>query len=145
YCFSSSDAERCQVAETTDKKGDRSDVTRERLLVAAVDVFGLHGFAGATTRMLTDAAGVNQQAIPYHFGNKLGLHVAAADYIGEQIKAHVAALRLHIEERLRASGGNGLPKSEARSLLTQLLQAMVELFVNPRSESWARFLIREQM
>lgn len=134
-----------EVAETTDRKADRSDVTRERLLVAAVDVFGLYGFAGATTRMLTDAAGVNQQAIPYHFGNKLGLHIAAAEYIGGQIKAHVGDLRGHIEERLRANGDAALPKPEARALLTQLLQAMTELFVNPRSESWARFLIREQM
>ena len=127
------------------KRTERSDTTRERLLIAAVDVFGLHGFNGATTRMLTDAARVNQQAIPYHFGSKLGLHIAAAEHIADQIRAHVADLRARIDERLEASRGGALPRPEARDLLAQLLQAMAELFVTPRSEPWARFLIREQM
>ena len=39
----------------------RGDLTREKLLTASIDVFGRYGFDGATTRMLTDAAGVNQQ------------------------------------------------------------------------------------
>lgn len=133
------------MADAGEKRNERSDVTRERLLTAAVDVFGLHGFSGATTRMLTEAAGVNQQAIPYHFGNKLGLHIAAAEFIASQIRAHVGDLRGHIEERLRASGGQPLEKDEARALLSKLLQTMAELFVRPQSESWARFLIREQM
>src|SRR5579862_9588675 len=54
---------------------NRNDL-RLRLLEAAIDVFGRHGFDGASTRMLAKAAGVNLQAIPYHFGGKEGLYLA---------------------------------------------------------------------
>lgn len=60
------------------RRGNRGDVTREKLLSASVDVFGRYGFDGATTRMLADAAGVNLQAIPYYFGGKEGLYIATA-------------------------------------------------------------------
>ncbi len=50
--------------------------TRLRMLHAALDLFGRHGFDATTTRMLTQAAGVNLGAIPYHFGSKEGLVAA---------------------------------------------------------------------
>ncbi|HEX6141368.1 MAG TPA: TetR family transcriptional regulator, partial [Geminicoccaceae bacterium] len=53
-------------------RGERGEATRERLLLAAIDVFGRRGFE-ASTRELAGAAGVNLAAIPYHFGSKHGL------------------------------------------------------------------------
>ena len=38
---------------------------RERMLRAALDQFGRHGFNGTTTRMIAAAAGMNLGAIPY--------------------------------------------------------------------------------
>src|SRR3546814_4183421 len=67
---------------------DRGDTTRQKLLRASIDVFGRHGFDGATTRTLADAAGVNLQAISYHFGGKDGLYVAAAEHIAAMIAGH---------------------------------------------------------
>ena len=43
----------------------RGEDVRLKLLQAAIEVFGRHGFDGASTRMLSGAAGVNLQAIPY--------------------------------------------------------------------------------
>ncbi len=44
--------------------------TKERILVAAEELFARHGFDGASLRQLTSAAGVNLAAVNYHFGSK---------------------------------------------------------------------------
>jgi AcrR family transcriptional regulator len=126
---------------------ERGEVTRQKLLTAAIDVFGRNGFDGTTTRALAQAAGVNQQAIPYYFGGKEGLYIAAAEHIGALITAHVGALRERIRGRLVEAQRSGTPLSpaEARALLTDLTQTMIGVFVSKESEAWARFLIREQM
>jgi AcrR family transcriptional regulator len=120
---------------------------KERLLAASLDVFGRLGFDGASTRQLADAAGVNLQAIPYYFSSKEGLYIATAEFLTQMIGDHVGDLRHKIEIRiaeLETSGG-ALEPTEARALLTDIAQMMVTLFVSKKSESWARFIIREQM
>ena len=44
--------------------------TQIRILDAAEELFLLHGFEGASMRMLTARAGVNLAAVNYHFGSK---------------------------------------------------------------------------
>jgi AcrR family transcriptional regulator len=132
---------------TAQLKADRGDATREKLLVTAIDVFGRYGFDGATTRKLADAAGVNLQAIPYYFGGKEGLYIAAAEHLAALIGNHVRDLRAIIYGRLAELEELGQPMTpaEARGFLTQMVQRMIVLFVSKQSESWARFIIREQM
>lgn len=125
----------------------RRDATREKLLAASLDVFGRYGFDGASTRRLADAAGVNLQAIPYYFSGKEGLYVATADYLTELISNHVGDIRQRVGARIVALDTAGEPMSpqEARVFLTEIAQSMIVLFVSKKSESWARFIIREQM
>ncbi|MDK1373823.1 MULTISPECIES: CerR family C-terminal domain-containing protein [unclassified Sinorhizobium] len=126
---------------------DRGDATREKLLNASIDVFGRYGFDGATTRMLADKARVNLQAIPYYFGGKEGLYIAAAEHLASIIGGHVADLRSAILTRFAELDADGkeMAPAEARAFLTQMVQRMIVLFVSEQSESWARFIIREQM
>ena len=124
-------------------RAERGDVTREKLLSAAIDVFGRHGFDATTTRALAHAAGVNLQAIPYYFGGKQGLYLAAAEHIGSLIASHTAEARALARARL--DEGSAIVPEEARALLTSILQRMAALFIGRESEPWARFLIREQM
>ncbi|WP_137389418.1 CerR family C-terminal domain-containing protein [Rhodoligotrophos defluvii] len=123
---------------------DRRDATRERLLTAAIDVFGRYGFDATTTRALAEAAGVNLQAIPYHFGGKEGLYIAAADHLAQIISSHVSGRREQIRARIEQADG-GLEVAEARQLLVQMMRTMLGLFVSRQSEPWARFILREQM
>ena len=44
--------------------------TRTRILDAAEELFMLHGFEGASMRLLTAKAGANLAAVNYHFGSK---------------------------------------------------------------------------
>lgn len=58
-----------------------SNPTADKLLDAALPVFASRGFAGASTRVLAGAAGVNVATIAYHFGDKQGLYDAVVDRI----------------------------------------------------------------
>jgi AcrR family transcriptional regulator len=50
---------------------------REKILDAALDVYGRMGFRGATTRMIAEEAGVNEVTIFRQFGSKSALIEAA--------------------------------------------------------------------
>ena len=125
---------------------ERGDQTREKLLIAAIDVFGRVGFDAATTRMLSEGAGANQQAIAYYFGSKEGLYLATAASIADGINDHIAPLRSLVFARVEAarSGTAPLSTDEARRLLCKIIQRMAALFASSRSEPWALFIIREQ-
>lgn len=127
----------------TENLATRNDL-RLRLLEAAIDVFGRHGFEGASTRMLAKAAGVNLQAIPYHFGGKEGLYLAVADHIGAHIQSAVGPTAIRIRTRLAAQDAP-LTRDEAQELLIALLEAAARVMVSEESSAWARFVIREQM
>ncbi|WP_198947728.1 TetR family transcriptional regulator [Haematobacter missouriensis] len=119
-------------------KAERGDITKEKLLNAAIGVFGLNGFHGTTTRMLSETAGVNQQAIPYYFGGKEGLYIAAAEHIGAVISAKLAGPRATLLDRLTQvdEGGSEVGEDEARQMLDLGLQTFAGLMISDQSEAW---------
>ncbi|MGE0434424.1 MAG: TetR/AcrR family transcriptional regulator [Planctomycetota bacterium] len=50
-----------------------SNTTRDHILDAAEALLARHGYAAASLRQVTTAAGVNLAAVHYHFGSKEGL------------------------------------------------------------------------
>jgi AcrR family transcriptional regulator len=60
-------------------QSDLPENTRDRLLVAACDVFADLGFKGATVREICRRAGVNVAAVNYHFSSKEALFIAALE------------------------------------------------------------------
>ena len=67
----------------------RSVDTRERLVDAALAVFGDLGFEGASTREIARRAGAALAALPYHFTTKDALWRAAADRIFGELTARI--------------------------------------------------------
>jgi AcrR family transcriptional regulator len=61
--------------------------TRRLVLGVARSEFALKGLAGARVDEIADKAGVNKQAIYYHFGNKDDLFRATLDSCYEDIRA----------------------------------------------------------
>jgi AcrR family transcriptional regulator len=57
------------------------DDTRQRILQAAIQLFGEIGYALATTRLIAEAAGVNEVTLFRHFGSKKALMMACIDAI----------------------------------------------------------------
>ncbi|MBU1247656.1 MAG: CerR family C-terminal domain-containing protein [Proteobacteria bacterium] len=90
------------------KKPNEID-TKERLLIAAVDVFGAKGFQSATVREICQAADVNVAAVNYHFGDKEQLYATVLRYIFDHYESRrdpelsaIANSGATPEERLRA-------------------------------------------
>jgi TetR/AcrR family transcriptional regulator len=63
------------------KQQQRSIVTQQKLLDAAIEAFSENGFKGTSTRDIAERAGVHHPLITYHFKNKDQLWRAAANYI----------------------------------------------------------------
>lgn len=60
----------------TVEEGPGGDATvRERLLMAAIDLFARKGYAATTVREIVDAVGVTKPVLYYYFGNKEGLYL----------------------------------------------------------------------
>ena len=76
--------------------------TKEKLIEAALDAFGEHGYDGAGLREICKKAGVNNAAVNYHFGDKRGLYRAVLESLLEQSKCFPSPkLDGPPEERLR--------------------------------------------
>ena len=125
----------------------RGTATREALVTAAIEVFGRDGFGAASTRAISQAAGVNQALIGYHFGGKPGLYNAALRHIAESVRARMGPLLEAIEAELSAAGEAGSAKggaSRSLELLHRLTGAFVQVLISDESASWARLILREQ-
>lgn len=76
------DAQATDLAEKPERKQQqRSVVTQQKLLDAAIEAFSENGFKGTSTRDIADRAGVHHPLITYHFKNKDQLWRAASDRI----------------------------------------------------------------
>ena len=60
-----------------ERRGSRGELTRARLLQAAIETLASAGYAGTTVRAIASAAGVNQALVFYHYGSVVNLLVAA--------------------------------------------------------------------
>jgi AcrR family transcriptional regulator len=73
------------------KQQQRSVVTQQKLLDAAIQAFSENGFKGTSTRDIADRAGVHHPLITYHFKNKDQLWRAATDRIFREF--HVSLIK----------------------------------------------------
>lgn len=111
---------------------------RESLLETAIDHFGRFGFEGAGTRAIAEASGTTMSSITYHFGGKQGLYLAAADHIATSIRA---LLEPTLAEMLADEPAGPV---DAAARMIRLLDRFAVLMLSPRTETWSRFIIREQ-
>jgi AcrR family transcriptional regulator len=116
--------------------------TRERLINAALDLFGSHGFEATSTRAIAARAKVNLAAIPYYFRSKEGLYRAVAQHIASELNALLGAERDRILESLRRAPP--LP-SQARAAMHALVERFAGIVVSSKAARWAPFILREQM
>ncbi|MCX4823884.1 TetR/AcrR family transcriptional regulator [Streptomyces sp. NBC_01142] len=68
----------------TAPKQDRSRVTRQRLLEAAVACLAEVGWAGSTVSVVAERAGVSRGAAQHHFPTREDLFTAAVEYVAEE-------------------------------------------------------------
>ncbi|WP_299143256.1 TetR family transcriptional regulator C-terminal domain-containing protein [uncultured Tateyamaria sp.] len=72
------------MAAGTDKKPSRIQMrNRSLILDAALDVFSVHGFRGATLDQIAEAAGLSKPNILYYFSGKEEIHVTLLSQLME--------------------------------------------------------------
>src|SRR5947207_3146927 len=67
-------------------KQTRGEITKHRVIDAAIEAFGMEGFERTSTRALVERAGTNLVSIHYHFGSKEAVYRAAAEHIAASIR-----------------------------------------------------------
>jgi len=110
---------------------DKSDSTRERIILQAGPIFASKGFRAATVREICDAADVNLASINYYFGDKQQLYFETV----------VRAREMRVEQVPQ-------PQWEPSTTLHQKLQGFVGLILDRlvamQTEPWqVRLLMRE--
>ena len=117
---------------------DRGTETRDRLIEAAIDVFGRHGYEGATTRQIAKAADANLAAIVYHFGSKEALYLAVIESIVGEINLRMGPVLGFMEANVPES------PTDAVALLMRALASFVDVVLgSPEAQRWARIIVRE--
>ena len=91
------------------KQQQRSVVTQQKLLDAAIEAFSENGFKGTSTRDIAERAGVHHPLITYHFKNKDKLWRAAADKVFRDFRRSLAISLEHHQ--------NECPKQRMSSLI----------------------------
>ncbi|QZN97245.1 transcriptional regulator CecR [Symbiopectobacterium purcellii] len=120
----------------------RGDHTKQRLLQAALEVFGEFGLQAATTRDIARRAGQNIAAITYHFHSKEGLYRAVASAIADEVAHTYLPLRTEITEHLQQPAGT---PERYMAYLQKLVLNFTRLMTSPETLHFSRFMSREQL
>ncbi|KUF19712.1 TetR/AcrR family transcriptional regulator [Streptomyces silvensis] len=119
-------------------KQDRSRVTRQRLLEAAVACLAEHGWAGSTVSVVAERAGVSRGAAQHHFRTREELFTAAVEYVAEERSAALRGLFPTAPRGGRGTtprGGRGTtPRGGRRAAgadRTAVVAALVDLYTGP--------------
>lgn len=71
-----------QAGVPTRKEQERSRITRQRLMAAAVECLVEYGWSGTTTTVVAERAGVSRGAQLHHYPTRAELVVAAVEHVG---------------------------------------------------------------
>lgn len=92
-----SETQAAGVRKPQRKRQQRSIVTQQKLLDAALEAFSESGFKGTSTRDIAERAGVHHPLITYHFKNKDTLWRAAADRIFREFNISLVEAMSEVE------------------------------------------------
>lgn len=134
-------APRDAAAETA-AHPQRGEDTRQRLIAAALAVFGRDGYDGVSTRRIAQAAEANVAAIAYHFGGKRGLYLAVARSVAERNAAFVQPMEARVADALARAGGD---RAAVGRVLARVVVGLMTGLGSAREDGRALFIVRELM
>lgn len=120
----------------------RGEETRERIIEAALRLFGAHGFDGASTRDIAREAGINAPALQYYFDNKEGVYLACIDRFVERVWAV-------LEDVVTAAEGVAASADATDAELMEAYLALQARFADflyerPEDDHWRQLMARER-
>lgn len=121
----------------------RGEVARQKLLAAALELFGERGLEGASVRDIARAAGQNVAAIAYYFGGKEQLYQALLRGILRLMHGRLADVYGEIEAFRRQK--RPAPPEAGRLLREFLKNVYLRLLSQNEAVPIGRLLVREQL
>ena len=111
--------------------------TRQRIVLAAMELFGRDGYERTSTRDIAARAEVNAPVLQYYFDGKEGLYSACAEYMSSRISDMLQPVLDTVRERLS--------KKISRAGLIDCVCLIYErtaefMLLNPELECWTRFI-----
>ncbi|ODQ07107.1 MULTISPECIES: CerR family C-terminal domain-containing protein [Enterobacterales] len=130
--------------KNTSKTVISTEQTQEKLVQEGIKLFALHGISGLRTRQLAQDAGVNQSAIPYHFGGKLGVYTAVIQYIATELASeiHFDQFDNKLQSLLKE---NKLDRGSLASLISLLVSRLTQALLAPERHYYSQLILREQL
>ena len=117
------------MSENDERPAGPDNATPDRILEAATELFGEHGFARTTIRQIAERARANSALIYYYFGSKNGLLDALISGVQSAVHANLE----------RAVGVEGTPRQK----LERFIRLQVDLL--RRRSPLLRLLLREML
>jgi AcrR family transcriptional regulator len=102
--------------EEQTQRTKRVELTRERILKAAAEIFSAEGYTGATTRAISESAGVSELTLFRHFGSKKNLFLTLI-----QLNSAIPAIESTLSNSL-----TGSPQDDLRMIGTKFLRSLLE-------------------
>ncbi|MEV4263522.1 TetR family transcriptional regulator [Kribbella sp. NPDC049584] len=96
-----------------------AELTRQRILDAAIDAFAEHGFDGASTRVIAGKAGVDPRLIGRYFGSKEGLF----EHVVQTTFEHPLMMVPGHNREMARSLLNDPPEGQSKALLLTIRSA----------------------
>ncbi|MGG4607211.1 CerR family C-terminal domain-containing protein [Providencia sp. Me31A] len=128
----------------TNKNTLSSESTKEKLINEGIKQFALYGINGVRTRQLAENAGVNQSAIPYHMGGKLGVYTAVIQKIATDLSQ---ASQVQAFDSLLSNAVQQSPVDieKISQLVTLLIRGLGNALLLPEHEYYSVLILREQL
>jgi AcrR family transcriptional regulator len=120
-----------QAAATRTPQAERTAATRLRLMEATVDCLVELGWAGTTTTIVSERAGVSRGAQLHHFPSKQDLVVSAVAYLMDRRREELHAMLADLPRQGRVRAALELVSTNFTS---KVFFAALELWVAARSD-----------
>jgi len=113
--------------------------SKDKLLMAGLELFAINGFDGTSTRQICEKAGVNISSIPYYFNNKEGLYKSVIETIAKKVFMQIEPIIKKIEIK------ENITKEEAKILFNEVIEVFSEFILSKEiPNSFPVLIIREQ-
>lgn len=121
-----------------------SELTKEKLINEGIKLFALHGINGVRTRQLAENAGVNQSAIPYHMGGKLGVYAAVIHKIATDL-AQISNVDIFDKYFAEIKMQSHIDEQKVSQLIKILMGGLGAALLAPEREYYSVLILREQL
>jgi AcrR family transcriptional regulator len=125
-------------AGTRTPQQDRSRATQQRLLAATIDCLVEHGWAGTTTTLIAERAGVSRGAQLHHYPTKAALVMAAVGHLAERRAVEIKREAESVRDGGPAGRVDRVVDLLAAAFTGPLFVAAIEVWVAARTDAELR-------